>query len=149
MAQVAADVSMSASQVHASLKRLERSRLLDGHNGRPIAAAVEEFFLHAVKYLFPAERGEVTRGVPTAHGAPPLDQRIAAGALVPVWPDPDGQVRGGAFAPLHKSIPHAARKDSVLYELLALIDAIRDGRARERKLAEKELGKRVRSLLHG
>jgi len=29
------------------------------------------------------------------------------------------------------------------YELLALVDAVRDGRARERQLAERELKKRL------
>jgi hypothetical protein len=37
----------------------------------------------------------------------------------------------------------------VLHELLALIDALRDGRVRERQLAEKELRVRLRRLLRG
>jgi len=37
----------------------------------------------------------------------------------------------------------------VLHELLALLDALRDGRARERQLAEKELSARLRRLLRG
>ena len=56
-------------------------------------------------------------------------------------------MRGVTFEPLHKSAPAAARKDPALYELLALIDAVRDGRVRERKLAEKELSTRFRRLL--
>ena len=48
-----------------------------------------------------------------------------------------------------RRVPEAAKRDSYLYELLALIDAIRDGRARERKLAEKELVTRLRSKDHG
>jgi hypothetical protein len=43
------------------------------------------------------------------------------------------------LAPLSKTVPEAAKLDSLLYERLALIDAIRDGRACERNLAEKEL----------
>jgi len=38
--------------------------------------------------------------------------------------------------------------DSALYQLLALVDAIRDGRARERNLAERDLVRRLRSV-HG
>ena len=30
----------------------------------------KEFLLHGVKYAFPAEHGEVTRGVPTSFAAP-------------------------------------------------------------------------------
>ena len=35
IAQVAGDLALSPSQVHASLKRLERSRLIDRSDGRP------------------------------------------------------------------------------------------------------------------
>ena len=56
-------------------------------------------------------------------------------------------MRGVTFEPLHKSAPAAARKDPALYELLPLIDAVRDGGGRERKLAEKELSTSLRGLL--
>lgn len=148
MAQVAGDLSLSPSQVHASLKRLERSRLLDAQTGRPLLKAVEEFLVHAVKFAFPAQRGEPTRGLPTAHAAAPLrEQIVSAGELPPVWPDPDGDVRGTSFEPLHRAVPGAARKDRTLHELLALVDALRDGRVRERQLAEKALSALLRSLL--
>jgi len=45
-------------------------------------------------------------------------------------------------------VPHAALRDPNLYQLLALVDAIRDGRARERNLAERDLVQRLRSS-HG
>jgi hypothetical protein len=45
-------------------------------------------------------------------------------------------------------VPHAALRDPALYELLALVDAIRDGRASERNLAERDLVRRLRSA-HG
>jgi hypothetical protein len=41
--------------------------------------------------------------------------------------------------PLFNPIAKAVGQDRKLYELLALVDAIRDGRARERKLAEDKL----------
>ena len=114
IAQVGADLSLSPSQVFQSLKRLERSRLIDADTGRPLLKAVEEFLLHGVKYAFPARRGEATRGRPTAYAAPPLNASIAAGEdLPPVWPDPAGEVRGVTFEPLHKSASKAAEKDPV------------------------------------
>jgi hypothetical protein len=150
IAQLAADLLMSASQVHASLKRLGRSRLVDVKDDRPLLRPVEEFLIHGVKYAFPARRGEATRGMPTAHAAPPLNQHIAEGVdPPPVWPSAEGQVRGSTFEPLHKTVPFAAAKDASLYELLALVDAIRDGRARERQAAERELSARLRKALHG
>jgi hypothetical protein len=150
IAQVGADLSLSPSQVFQSLKRLERSRLIDADSGRPLLKAVEEFLLHGMKYAFPARRGEATRGRPTAYAAPPLSASIAAGEdLPPVWPDPAGEVRGVTFEPLHKSASKAAERDPSLYELLALLDALRDGRARERAIAERELSARLRRLLRG
>ena len=150
IAHVAGELALSPSQVHASLKRLERSRLIDAQTGRPLLKAVEEFLIHGVRYAFPVQRGETTRGMPTAYAAPPLGDQIAdSGDLPPVWPDPHGEVRGATLEPLHRAAPKAARKDPALYELLALIDALRDGRVRERQLAEKELRARLRGLLRG
>ena len=84
--------------------------------------------------------------MPTSHAAAPLSRLIVASAdLPPVWPYSDGSVRGVSLEPLYRSAPAAALRDPALYELLALIDAMRDGRARERKLAEEELSTRIRS----
>ena len=57
--------------------------------------------------------------------------------------DPEGSIRGESFSPLYKSVPIAAKNDSKLYELLALVDAIRGGQTREREMAKKELKKRL------
>lgn len=146
MVRVAVDLSISASEIHAALKRLARSGLVSDMD-RPIRKAVEEFFLCAVRYAFPAVRGAVTRGVPTSYAAPPLNRHVMQGPdLPPVWPFPRGTHRGVALTPLYRTVPAAALNDSVLYELLALLDAVRAGRARERRLAEKELARRVRGL---
>lgn len=74
-----------------------------------------------------------------------LNEMLTLGTndVPPVWPHPEGEVRGYEFSPLYKSVPSAALKDKELYALLAIIDAIRDGRARERELAIKELLKRL------
>jgi hypothetical protein len=147
MARMGVELSISSSEVHAALKRLGRSGLvssdLDGN--RPLLGAVEEFLVHGVKYAFPAKRGEITRGLPTSYAAPPLNKHIEPGPdLPPVWPFPEGTHRGVSLEPLYRTVPMAAQRDEWLYEMLALIDALRDGRARERKLAEKELIARLR-----
>ena len=49
--------------------------------------------------------------------------------------------------PLYASVPGAARRNPALYDLLALVDALRIGRARERNLAEKEISALLN--LHG
>jgi hypothetical protein len=149
MAQIGLDLSVSPSEVHAALRRLGQARLVraDSHGIRPLLPAVEEFLLHGVKYAFPPRRGEVTRGVPTSYAAAPLAVHIAGGAdLPPVWPYAEGTVRGVSLEPLYKTVPAAALRDPALYEFLALIDALRDGRARERKLAESELRSRLKAI---
>lgn len=140
--QLAAELDMSASEIHAGVKRLKVSKLLHGSEleEKPSFPAVKEFLIHGFKYSFPSVRGALTRGMPTSYAARPLADQIAAGSEpVPVWPDMLGEVRGIALSPLYRSVPQAARRDPLLYQRLALLDAIRDGRARERKLAEKAL----------
>jgi hypothetical protein len=56
-----------------------------------------------------------------------------------VWSHGEGTVRGLTLESLHKAAPEAARRDPALHELLALVDGFRDGRGRERRLAEREL----------
>jgi hypothetical protein len=145
--QLAAELVMSASEVHASVKRAQASHLLHGPlmQYRPNLVALEEFLVHGLKYVFPPERGELTRGVATSYAAEPLRSIIAQGnEPAPVWPYQEGKLRGIAFEPLYKTAPIAALRDRPFYEYLALADALRDGRIRERKLAEKELHRRLR-----
>jgi hypothetical protein len=86
----------------------------------------------------------MTRGIPTAYAASPLKEKIAPDSEpIPVWPYAEGTVRGYSFSPLHKNAPLAALEDPKLYELLALVDGLRDGRARERELAIRELKVRL------
>jgi len=48
-------------------------------------------------------------------------------------------VRGVGVTPLHASVPYAAMQDAKLYEMLALFDALRVGKARERGMALERL----------
>ena len=152
---------MSASQVFRSVERAEAARLLSAVSISssaetreefpltwmfPNNSNLKEFLIHGVRYCFPVERGGPTRGTPTAEAAPPLNQLLTQDfPLPPVWPNPEGLLRGIAFSPLHKSVPKAAIRDLDLYALLALLDAIREGRAREREIAIRELTARIDS----
>jgi len=151
-AQIALDLFMSPSEVHAAVKRAQEAHLLLGTElgDRPNLHALEEFLIHGLKYVFPAKRGELTRGIPTSYAANPLRRHIKPGEEPPpVWPTPEGSTKGIAFEPLYRTVPAAAKRDIRLYEILTLVDAIRDGRARERTLAEKELTERLRGHVHG
>jgi hypothetical protein len=142
---LAYELVMSPSEVHAGVKRATECHLMDPCGRRPLLRAVEEFLICGVKYVFPPRLGGPTRGIPTAYAAPPLVHKIVQpNEPPPVWAYTDGHVRGFEFEPLYKSAPRAALNDQRLYELLALLDAIRGGRARERGLAEEELRRRLR-----
>lgn len=146
-ASLAVELQMSPSEVHAAAKRALKAQLAvdGGVKIKPAIKPLEEFLFHGIRYAFPPERGELTRGVPTSYAAPPLNEQISQpDEPPPVWPFPEGKVRGYAFSPLYKSVPAPALRDSHFYELLALVDALREGRARERQLAEKELKRRLR-----
>lgn len=142
-ASMAMDLGMSSSEVHAAVQRLLQSGLAHRDIGAGsqlllLADRFEEFTLQGMRYVFYPQRGEMTRGLPTCHAAPPLVEHIVTDdSPPPVWPDPMGESLGQSFLPLYKSVPRAARNDAALYRLLVLVDAIRGGRARERQLASK------------
>jgi hypothetical protein len=139
-AALAVRLELSTSEAHAAVKRaglagLTRGRTVDRR-------ALFEFLEHGVRYSFYAIRGAPTRGVPTGVAAPPL----AALMVVedgPVWPHPEGGARGYALEPLYRTVPDAARRDPAIHEVFALVDALRDGGARERRLALGELRTRL------
>jgi len=140
--ELAEQTGLALSAVHGALKRAAVSRLAMFQDRRPVVLKpqLREFVLHGAKYAFPPIWGTLTRGVPTAYAAAPLNQLIAPGSEpVPVWAHVEGTVRGLSLAPLYPSAPQAALKDERLYALLALFDAIRSGQAREREAAQKLL----------
>lgn len=132
-------LDISPSQAHSAVRRAAEAGLLNIETREVNRRALAEFLVHGLKYIFPAKRGGIARGMSTAHSAPPLSDSIASAGEPLVWPDPEGEVRGESLIPIHKSAPSAARRDPKLYESLVLIDAIRAGRARERKIASKKL----------
>jgi hypothetical protein len=146
-ARLSEALGMSLSQVHRSVARLGESRLFVESEQTVQRANLARFVVHGLPFAFPARLGEIVRGVPTAWACPELkDSKLStltSDDLVPVWPDMDGTVKGRAVEPLHSGVPKAARSDKELYALLALIDVLRVGRARERGFAEAELHKRI------
>lgn len=146
-AALGAELGLTASEAHAAVERAVAAQLArKDSGGKPmvIRAALWLFVQHGARYCFPATRGGLTRGLPTGYAASPLKDRIVAGSdPAPVWPDKNGTVRGEAFYPLYPSVPVAAGRNPMLYEALALFDAIRGGSPRERALALELLAPRV------
>lgn len=126
--QLAYELGMSASEVHAGIKRAAQVGLLQVKSGwgSPDLEALWEFLVYGVRYAFAPDRGGLVQGVPTAFWTSPLKERLSATDEPPcVWPDEDGPVKGLEFSPLYRSVPFAARRDAGLYQLLALVDALR------------------------
>jgi hypothetical protein len=145
---LAEDLQIPHASIHRSLLRLNDAGLFDLRNRRVNLSQTEEFLVHAVKYMFPAELGGPTRGVPTGPGAAVLSARLApSDDPPPVWPYHAGKNRGPALEPLHPSAIHIAKTDSAAAERLALIDGIRMGNARVRGVASKLLVDRLGGVL--
>lgn len=143
---IAYELCLTPSQINYALKRLVGAGLITQYHPpnkpQPIIQACEEFFVHGLKYVFPAKLGELVRGIPTSYAAPSLSNQIIAGNdPIPVWPYGEGNERGLALMPLYSSVPESVTKhpDPSFYDLLTLIDAIRSGRVRERQIAAQKI----------
>ena len=145
-AKLALELCLSTSEVHGAYKRAEMAGLMHCLNGSPMAnrQPLSEFLVHGVKYAFPASTGAPTRGMLTGLAASPIKSLFPTAMHAPyVWPDAHGADQGISLLPLYPTIPQAARQDLLLYEILALVDMLRAGAAREREMAEVELAKRI------
>jgi hypothetical protein len=148
--QIAHELCMSSSEINAGLKRLRESGLLMHVAAEPKPSIkltpFLEFLLHGIKYVFPVQLGGVTRGIVTSYAAPVFKDLIVFGEeAVPVWPYAQGGAKGLALEPLYPSVPKSVDEHphNLFYDLLALVDAIRGGRARERNLAGELLMKKL------
>lgn len=135
---------ISKSQIGLSLKRMYDVGLAkpDRRLGVPKVniSALLGFIAFGMKYVFPAKEGELSRGIATSIASPALKGKLmTSGELAPVWPNPKGNTKGLAIAPLHANVFQAIQQDVRLYAMLALVDAVRIGHPREHNLAVEKL----------
>lgn len=142
MKDISQELNISGSEVSESLQRSCVAGLIDISKKNVMRNALIEFLKHGLRYVFPQTPGAIVRGIPTAYSAPPLRDMIRSGDKL-VWPYPKGEERGQSVEPLYLKVVESALQNPKLYELLALVDALRVGRVRERELAAVELEKRV------
>lgn len=136
------ELGLSKSAVANSLRRLARLGLVrvEGRAQRRVnKLLLRDCLEHAARWIAPAEVGEFVLGLPTAHSAGALAEKLRGDDDPVVMPLAQGPVRGRAVTLLHPLAPAAAAKDPKLYHLLAVVDALRMGRARDRKVAAEEL----------
>jgi len=139
---MATELVISQSELSKSIVRSKNARLLDDSGRKVRRLALMDFLESGIAYVFPQQPGSIVRGIATSHSAPPLNKQIKSDDHY-VWPSAKGKLKGQAITPLYKTQPEAALNDEKLYEMLTLVDAIRVGSARERKLAISELKKRI------
>jgi hypothetical protein len=147
-AALAKAMHLSVFEAHSCVARLSNARLITSIDGlqKIVLPAFGPLIQHGAPYFFPAVKGGVTVGMPTAYAVSPIkEQMLLSDDLPPVWPHPDGDVRGTSLLPLYANLPLAAREDAKLYELLALFDALRIGQAREREVVKGLLALRLSS----
>jgi hypothetical protein len=146
-AQLAGELGMSASETNQAFHRAREAGLISPLAKTANRSAVAELLIHGLKYMVPVHPAKRTRGMVTGFAAPPLLEFFEMSlddADVMVWPDPNGDRAGWEIEPLSRSAPIAARRDPKLYEWLVLADVLRGaGRARERKIADEILRKRL------
>lgn len=149
MRALAASTGISKTEISASLNRSFDVGMArhDRKNHLPIANTkiLLDFIVSGIRYVFPAKPGAVARGIPTSFEAPGLEGLLSSvGEYHYVWPDAEGADSGQVIVPLYKSAPLAAKKDELLYQCMALVDAIRLGEAREIAIAKEALMERLR-----
>ena len=139
---LAKSLFMSQSEISESLSRSRYARLLY-NKGRQVARQqFMDLLQYGVPFVFPQQTGAVVRGIPTAHSALPLKIEIQSSEHY-VWPYAKGHIRGHSIQPLYSSVIQAVGLDPQLYEFLALIDALRVGRTREKNMAIEMLNARI------
>lgn len=132
-------VLLSLGETHASVKRLEEAGIYNKMTRSIIPENASEVLIHGVKYMFPAKIGTISRGVLTAFSALVMKNLISRSNDEYIWAYAKGKNKGISIKPLSKDVPKAIENTPELYDMLVLIDCLRIGKVRERKLAENLL----------
>lgn len=135
---LSAAVGISTSMAHRAVQRLERASLVITPHRRLAVQPFMDLVRHGLRHVYYAEVGPEALGVPTAHAVGRLADAIVSDRPY-VWPSVRGRVRGDSITPLFSGAPELPDTNPTLYEALALIDAVRVGRVRERRLATEFL----------
>lgn len=138
MKDLSHELGISASEVSESINRSIIAGLIFSDKKRLMKTAILDFLQYGLQYVYPQQPGALVRGVATAHSASPLNNIIESEEAY-VWPYGKGDLRGQSIEPLHPNVPEACLKDENFYELMALCDVLRVGRAREKNMAIEEL----------
>lgn len=142
MKDLAYELGISASEISESINRSIIAGLISSDKKSLNKLSLLDFLKSGLRYVYPQQPGSMARGVGTAHSAYPLNNEIMSEDEF-VWPYGNGNMRGQAIEPLHPNSPEACLRDKKYYELMALTDALRIGKAREQNIAFNLLKERI------
>jgi hypothetical protein len=122
---LAISLGLSQAETGLGLRRLWNSRLVDQNKKLPNKINATEFLIYGLKYIYPVERGAITKGISTIE--PPTGKKNISKDIGKsfVWACDQGNTQGQSIQPIYPSVAVAALKDSFLYELLVLTDGLR------------------------
>lgn len=142
---LACALSLARLEVVGSIERLRVAGLMLSHEHAPLSAnryGLMGLARFGFRHIFPVRPGVESKGIPTAHAAAPMNSKLfSGGTRIPVWPSQLGTQTGYSILPLHPGAPRAALADPMLYGMLAMIDSMRVGGARETHVASELLCK--------
>jgi len=140
---LALELQISAAEVSCAMERNRLAGLVNPAKNQVNKLALREFLIYGLKYVFPPQLGHSTRGIATAHSAPPVSHHITEGRENYVWEYYKGTRTGNSIVPLYAKIPKFIEHDKELYEYLAIVDTFRVGKNREVDIAINELDKKL------
>ncbi len=140
--QLSQSTGLSAGECHNAVRRLRYARIVLPDTRRVAADVLAGFLIDGAPFAFPPMLGAETIGVPTAHSAPPFAALVESPDRF-VWPDPGGAVRGQSLVPLFPGATALADMNEPLYSLLTIVDALRIGTTRIRRVAAELLTERL------
>ncbi len=123
---LAAQLNISNSEVSESLHRSVIGGLIESDKKSVEKQKLLEFLVYGVRHVFPAIEGRLARGMPTAFSASVLSGEFVVENPY-IWPTQGYRTKGISIAPLYHTVPQACKNDALLYDLLALTDALRMG----------------------
>lgn len=138
---IAASLFISPAEISYSLQRSGQAGLIDLNQRKVFRRTLLDFVRFGLPFVFPAVRGPIMIGVPTAYSAPVIKKFFGVREYL-VWEHEDGTERGESIAALYPNAPKAALANREIYDTLALLDVMRIGKVREKEIALNLLHKK-------
>jgi hypothetical protein len=132
---------ISRAEISFGFERLKNANLISEDKKNVNQLASLEFLQHALKYLFPVEKGGIDRGYAIGPSFTFFKKKVVHGEELPfIWPDANGPEKGMTIFPFFKKLVRASNNDEKLFHFLNVIEIFRGvGGIRHQKEAIKEL----------